>query len=249
MNVPLDSQAQKVLSEIVAHLASTTPGDPRTYLGYKEVHDALGLSQVRTTYGDSLKHQGLEALAIWTRDDDRPAITGLIVDRTSNMPGRGFFNLFGRQEDDFHWWTEQVRLAKHYDWSPYLAAPIPPQAPDAIDLVEPTRREETTTYRIIRDTVMARRIKALHNWECQICGGVMILQDGSRYAEAHHLHPLGRPHDGPDVSENLLCLCPNHHAELDYGVRALQRSALREVAGHSVGEEFLRYHNEIVRGA
>ncbi|MBT6251913.1 MAG: hypothetical protein HOI84_01280, partial [Flavobacteriaceae bacterium] len=30
-----------------------------------------------------------------------------------------------------------------------------------------------------------------------------------------HIKPLGRPHSGPDVKENLLCLCPNHHDQFD----------------------------------
>ena len=28
---------------------------------------------------------------------------------------------------------------------------------------------------------------------------------------------MGRPHDGPDVASNILCLCATHHAQLDYG--------------------------------
>jgi putative restriction endonuclease len=30
-----------------------------------------------------------------------------------------------------------------------------------------------------------------------------------------HIQALGRPHDGPDDLRNLLCLCPNHHAQFD----------------------------------
>jgi putative restriction endonuclease len=32
-----------------------------------------------------------------------------------------------------------------------------------------------------------------------------------------HIKPLGRPHNGLDVDGNVLCLCPNHHAQLDKG--------------------------------
>jgi putative restriction endonuclease len=31
------------------------------------------------------------------------------------------------------------------------------------------------------------------------------------------MRPLGAPHDGPDTSDNILCLCPNHHVFLDHG--------------------------------
>jgi putative restriction endonuclease len=30
--------------------------------------------------------------------------------------------------------------------------------------------------------------------------------------------PLGAPHGGPDVLENLLCLCPNHYVMFDLGI-------------------------------
>lgn len=39
-----------------------------------------------------------------------------------------------------------------------------------------------------------------------------------RYAEAAHINPLGKPHNGPDVEGNILCLCPNHHVMFDNGV-------------------------------
>ncbi len=32
-----------------------------------------------------------------------------------------------------------------------------------------------------------------------------------------HIRPLRRPHDGPDDESNILCLCPNHHVEIDKG--------------------------------
>ena len=38
---------------------------------------------------------------------------------------------------------------------------------------------------------------------------------GRRHAEICHIKPLGRPHNGPDVPENILCLCPNCHVLLD----------------------------------
>ena len=52
---------------------------------------------------------------------------------------------------------------------------------------------------------MAQRLKRLHNFECQFpgCGFVLNLPKGGRYIEAHHLKPLGAPHEGPDSPENL----------------------------------------------
>jgi predicted restriction endonuclease len=70
---------------------------------------------------------------------------------------------------------------------------------------------------------LARQLKLLYENRCQICGESITLPNGTRYSEAHHVRPLGRPHHGPDVAGNILVLCPNHHVMLDYGVIALER--------------------------
>ncbi|KAF0218085.1 MAG: hypothetical protein FD174_3105 [Geobacteraceae bacterium] len=101
----------------------------------------------------------------------------------------------------------------------------------------------TTAYRILRDTELARRVKVMHNFECQICGYAIVLGDGSRYAEAHHIRPLGSPHDGPDIMGNIICLCPNHHAECDLGVSELSLSSLHPADGHDLEPRFIEYHN------
>lgn len=240
----LDEKGQQLLGFLVEHVKSVEPGKPGTYVGYKAVHTALNLDLRGHTWGRSLKSQGLNSLANWTEAEGKPGITGIIIDTGKGTPGPGYFNLFGKSEDDFAWWTEQVRKSKEYDWSPYLPFSALPQPPKAADFNAPARREEITTYRIIRDTGLSRRVKALHHYKCQFCGYSMILPDGSYYAEAHHIRPLGNPHKGPDVVENILCLCPNHHAEMDYGVSKIEPSRLTKVEGHLVGTDYIGYHNE-----
>jgi len=107
----------------------------------------------------------------------------------------------------------------------------------------PPSRVATTTYRILRDTELARRVKVLHAFECQICGHTIKLSDGSRYAEAHHVQPLGQPHNGLDTLGNILCVCPNHHAELDYGVISIEISSIRQHDSHIIDERYVEYHN------
>lgn len=244
---PLDSLGQQLLAHLVAKLPTIKPSDPRTFVSYKDVHDQLRLSQVRETYGESLKAQGLVSLADWTFATGKPGITGVVIDRTTMMPGKGYFTLFGKRDDDFSWWIDEVRKSKAFNWTPYLPTLAPPPAPIAVDIHEPPGRVEITTHRIIRDTLLARRAKQLHNFECQLCGHTIHLADGSRYAEAHHVQPLGEPHNGPDTLENILCLCPNHHVELDYGSRSIALADLRVVDGHRVSEDYVKYHNEHVR--
>jgi hypothetical protein len=125
-----------------------------------------------------------------------------------------------------------------------------PRTREASDLNEPqTERIRTTTYRVLRDTELARRVKEMHNYECQTCGHTIVLSDGSRYAESHHIKPLGSPHNGPDIIGNILCLCPNHHAECDLGVSALSQSSFLHVDGHDVDERFIEYHNRKIHGS
>ena len=70
--------------------------------------------------------------------------------------------------------------------------------------------------RIVRDTKQARLIKELYDFRCQMCGTRLEGLAGP-YAEAAHIRPLGRPHNGPDTAENILCLCPNHHVLFEHG--------------------------------
>jgi putative restriction endonuclease len=64
---------------------------------------------------------------------------------------------------------------------------------------------------------MANTVKALHKYTCQMCGLRLVLPGGVVYAEGAHIHPLGAPHNGPDVKENVLCLCPNDQVKFDRG--------------------------------
>jgi hypothetical protein len=122
------------------------------------------------------------------------------------------------------------------------------QAKDIGEIDNSTARTEVTTTRVVRDTEMARRIKEHHDYKCQLCGETLELDSGSRYAEAHHIKPLGRPHGGPDVSENILCVCPSCHVRLDYGDRRLTPEDLRDTRRHEIGRRFLAYHNREVFG-
>jgi hypothetical protein len=125
----------------------------------------------------------------------------------------------------------------------FLKVP-PPATQKANDLAEPPGRVPTTTYRILRDTDLAREIKQKHGHKCQICGHTILLPSGAYYAEAHHIQPLGGDHRGLDVMGNVLCVCPNHHAELDYGVRAISLADLRCIEDHKIDPQYVDYHNK-----
>ncbi|WP_170369631.1 HNH endonuclease [Ruegeria arenilitoris] len=107
-------------------------------------------------------------------------------------------------------------------------------------------RLEVTTNRIIRDTDMTKKVKALHNNECQMCGGFIELPNGQKYVEAHHIIPLGAPHNGPDTPDNIVVVCPNHHAMLDFGCITLSKSLLKNAVGHCISDASISYHNQAI---
>ncbi len=116
----------------------------------------------------------------------------------------------------------------------------------ASDLDAPSpERALAWTFRVVRDTQLAKRVKSLHDDVCQICGGTIELGNDDRYSEAHHVRPLGGGNDGRDVLGNLLCVCPNCHARCDLGAIPLELSTLRSVDGHRVDPMNIDYHNQL----
>jgi hypothetical protein len=116
------------------------------------------------------------------------------------------------------------------------------KASDIDDAVRPERRE-TIVQRIIRDTEPARALKLRYRNQCQICGVAVPLWGGLTYAEAHHIRPLGHPHNGPDSPSNIIILCPNHHAQCDLGAIRLDIESLRRLPDHIIDTEHIQYHN------
>lgn len=237
----LSTESQRLLDYLVGSLPLVKPAKPETYFSYKTVHQALGLPGIP----HELEHLGLGGLATSLDAEGLPGITGLIIRQDTFMPGPGYFKLFDRALDDFDWWNEEIRRVVAFDWSPYSKAARPktyPGTPTASDAGK-VERVETKIYRVLRDTALALKIKHMHNYACQICGETITLSDGRRYAEAHHIHPLGAPHDGPDCTENIICVCPNHHVMLDYFAMPLDRKDIVRVDGHEIGVLFLDFHN------
>lgn len=174
------------------------------------------------------------------------------------------------QDGFFVWQFDLVRLdpaeaaAWGETWTDAPPVPTPPLAleygglPPSLLVDLPTGgfaaagaapRTLVLAERIVRDTAAVRRVKRLHDFRCQACATRLDTPAGP-YAEGAHVRPLGRPHDGPDVLENLLCLCPNCHVRFDAGGLGVWDDGrllgapgrLRTAPGHVLDPAHLAYH-------
>ena len=114
-----------------------------------------------------------------------------------------------------------------------------------------SKRTKTTILRIVRDTKLSYEIKDLYDYTCQICG-IKISIRGIRYAEAAHIKPLGKPHNGKDQPGNIICLCPNHHVMIDKGILTIAndltiigiKGVLTMHENHKLDLDNIAYHKE-----
>lgn len=187
-------------------------------------------------YGDYLiytGHGGRDPGATrQTRDQsvDAPGNAGLITSRVEGLPvrvtrgahqsnpyappaGYQYAGLFLVTD----WWIEKG--VDGFDIVRFRLERILEQARlwTAEDPVPDPAYATSTVSRRIRDTELSRRVKSIYDDHCQVCQ-TSIPGTGSRfYSEGAHVKPLGRPHLGSDTMNNILCLCPNHHTQLDIG--------------------------------
>lgn len=170
--------------------------------------------------------------------------------RLRNFPGALFdsqgYVVFST-EADFHQ-CPQLRIRQDV-WCPSGISSIPGyvrvEALIPVDLAEPTQPERIsqTVSRIIRDTAMSSAIKLLYEDVCQICGACIDLRTRT-YSEAHHIRPLGAPHNGPDALGNLICVCPTCHVLLDYAAVSISLDGL-QIVRHDISQDHVAYHNRL----
>lgn len=121
-------------------------------------------------------------------------------------------------------------------------------------------RATSVTQRLVRNSAITQWVKKLYDDTCQMCG-VRLEVDGGAYSEGAHIRALGRPHNGADVAENVLCLCPNDHVLFDKGAlfvaadRSIYRTADRSIirrltvrSPHEPGESAFEYHRQRFAG-
>lgn len=121
-----------------------------------------------------------------------------------------------------------------------------------------TSRSQSITNKIDRNIALAEKIKEFYNYTCQICNQYLEKPNGG-IAVGAHIKGLGRPHDGPDDLSNMLCLCPNHHAQFDafslyidsrtleiIGLRGFNGKKIKIIDKLKINFDFLDYHKNLV---
>ena len=142
------------------------------------------------------------------------------------------------------WRYKFIKLSNSEIITPTITS-APPQG------LRVTQRTQVTTSRIIRSSAIGNYVKRLYDYTCQI-SGVQLDTPNGRYAEACHIQPVGRPHNGPDDVSNVLCLSPNMHVLFDLGAISIDddlrligmKGKLTLKDEHDLSKEAIRYHRD-----
>ena len=76
-------------------------------------------------------------------------------------------------------------------------------------------KERIKINKIKKDPEITERVKTIYGFRYQVCGIRLDTPLKRPISIGAHIKGLGFPHNGPDVIENMLCLCPNHHDQFD----------------------------------
>ena len=86
---------------------------------------------------------------------------------------------------------------------------------DLIGATTPNRISSPSVF-FARDNKVRQRVIKRAKGRCEHCGELGFLKsDGTYYVEAHHIISLAK--QGPDMLDNVIALCPNHHREAHFG--------------------------------
>lgn len=224
----MNKDAKALLTLLVKTISSgrITPGNPHTYLGYKEIHDILNLPRKGHTWGRSLLNQGLRDLAHWTKDNQLPAISGLIVSTLNWQPGPGYFDYFPHVGPHNTWWTEEIRRAIAFDWSSYVTNSGHPTNEEILKYAEAYNEGQLSRIEIAtrkRCEALKQRIKSYLRYSsgalsCTVCGWKKPSANISGdIVEIHHVKSVASlPASGSCISfedalKILVPLCPTCH--------------------------------------
>ena len=105
----------------------------------------------------------------------------------------------------------------------------------------PALKKQFEVMRFLRDSGKVKKLKKLYCNKCQICEYTFEYEKGKFYSEVHHYNPLKASAD--DELDNMIVVCPNHHAEFDHGMIAVDPSgtAILDRQGKKIAD--IRFKN------
>ena len=116
---------------------------------------------------------------------------------------------------------------------------------DAASIKKIPKRFKSEIVRVIRDTTATKKLKMKYENKCQVC----CYKIAENYSDVHHIWPIGeKPVGGDDDFDNMLVLCPNHHAMFDLGLIQFDESKkwnLVHVNGQQIGRLHLKKDHKI----
>lgn len=156
-------------------------------------------------------------------------------------------------------------VAIDYDTPPITRTPGASQNPPSGN-TNPNRRDRLSSS-VVRDQENVDWIKNLYDNTCQVCR-IQLMTDAGAISIGAHIQGLGKPHNGPDVTDNMLCLCHNCHAMFDSGSFYINDDCktitwLHEPKGgeasahstklytkpaHNIGQTFVQHHRLEIAG-
>mgnify|MGYP003580341987 CR=1 FL=1 len=164
--------------------------------------------------------------ALRTAFEDALPVRAIINDGARRMEGvRGASRVKARSLDPSVWHVGAydfvsgtavvVRGARRDHYVDQFSA----ESPDA----EHPSSRQVSAHVYNRDARVRSAVLARAGGRCEHCGEPgFTMPGGVVYLETHHVVPLAE--DGPDVADNVIALCPNHHRRAHYG---LDREQLR----------------------
>jgi HNH endonuclease len=203
-------------------------------------------------HGTQLK----SALVDYSRDEELHKLVGL--------PNRRFDSQIGGLAELYLAADGPDRFSAH------ISTPPLPELVEEVgtEWIEQDEIEQTVGRRLrqvqaqLRDRRKAAALRKRYDNTCMVCGTKLKVGREKFYAEAAHIKPLGKPHNGPDVAKNMLVLCPNHHLQFDSGVLSFEKAGeefrvISKVADdafhgkvltvrHTLDDEYVRWHRDWV---
>ena len=129
-----------------------------------------------------------------------------------------------------------------------------PAATSSTTIPTPPLTTSSVVTRYIRDTAIGNELKSFYEYKCSFCNTIISRPFDNPYVEACHIKPLNE--DGPDIKENIIVLCPNHHVELDFGAITIDPISMtishidktnpldgkKVQLKHQIVDEYLEFH-------